>query len=181
MLPQMRDVFSMNPKQLSRICEIIYGGRWQTALAKDCAVSSRTVRWWVSGDRKIPDDMKEKLIVVLKEKLVKIQSVLMAMDFIPSPNLEIPKIFGFQDGSVESLLKDIQKTHKKFQGEKHRLILVDEETIIECQIKDKLIHNGKEIDFEDMISGLPSLYAIRDNGDIILWPNPGKMVELYVD
>lgn len=36
----------MTPSQLSRICTLLYGERWQSALARDLEINDRTVRRW---------------------------------------------------------------------------------------------------------------------------------------
>ena len=39
----------MTPEQLSKICTLLYGRQWQTALANDLNVTDRTVRRWVKA------------------------------------------------------------------------------------------------------------------------------------
>lgn len=39
---------------LRRLCEAIYGRRWQSAFARDLGVNPRTVRRWAAGDAPVP-------------------------------------------------------------------------------------------------------------------------------
>jgi hypothetical protein len=43
----------MTPAELRKIGEALYGKRWQTKFAARIKVDPRTVRRWLSGDRKI--------------------------------------------------------------------------------------------------------------------------------
>jgi hypothetical protein len=43
----------MTPAELRSLGEIMFGPRWQTPLARALPVSSRTVRYWLSGKRAI--------------------------------------------------------------------------------------------------------------------------------
>lgn len=60
---------TMTPKQLTRLCESIYGDGWQSALARDLAVADRTVRRWVAGDFKIPDDIADRLKTIIGSRI----------------------------------------------------------------------------------------------------------------
>ena len=42
----------MTPAELRSIGEKLYGPRWQTKLAEVLPVSTRTIRYWLSGDQK---------------------------------------------------------------------------------------------------------------------------------
>nr|WP_088258638.1 adhesin [Fimbriiglobus ruber] len=43
----------MTPEELRKAGETLFGQKWQTALARVLPVNPRTVRRWLSGDRKI--------------------------------------------------------------------------------------------------------------------------------
>ncbi len=43
----------MTPAELASLGEKLYGPRWQTNLARALPVSTRTVRYWLSGKRQI--------------------------------------------------------------------------------------------------------------------------------
>ena len=45
----------MTSSELERRASILYGGQWQTALARRIRVDARTVRKWKAGERSIPD------------------------------------------------------------------------------------------------------------------------------
>jgi len=59
----------MTPDQLTKLCESIYGDGWQSALARDLAVADRTVRRWVAGDFKIPDEMDSWLKQIIGARI----------------------------------------------------------------------------------------------------------------
>lgn len=43
----------MTPAELRKIGEELFGPRWQSKLARALPVSTRTIRYWLSGKRKI--------------------------------------------------------------------------------------------------------------------------------
>lgn len=43
----------MTPEELEKIGRMLYGAKWQTKLANEIGVTSRTVRNWKSGKSKI--------------------------------------------------------------------------------------------------------------------------------
>jgi hypothetical protein len=51
----------MTPAVLREIGEALYGPRWQTKLAWALPVSTRTVRYWLSGKRKIRPVIAERI------------------------------------------------------------------------------------------------------------------------
>jgi hypothetical protein len=82
--------------------------------------------------------------------------------------------------SVEQVLDDVQRLHRLVaDAEKarlrmlHRLIRVDE----------TMIDNFMKEPADEFIRGAPTLYAVRQNGEIVLWPRAarGVMIELYVE
>jgi hypothetical protein len=52
--------------------EALYGRDWQSAIARDLGVSSRTVRFWAAGERRIPDDHMRAVKALLARREVKI-------------------------------------------------------------------------------------------------------------
>lgn len=44
----------MTPDEMESAAQIIYGMRWQTALARALGVTDRTVRRWYAGEAPIP-------------------------------------------------------------------------------------------------------------------------------
>ncbi|MFO0847813.1 MAG: adhesin [Gemmataceae bacterium] len=52
---------SAAPTELRKIGEHTYGPRWQTKLARALPVSTRTVRYWLSGKRKIRPVIAERV------------------------------------------------------------------------------------------------------------------------
>jgi hypothetical protein len=51
----------MSPDELRKIGEGLYGKRWQTALARTLPVSSRSVRYWLSGKHPIREVIAERI------------------------------------------------------------------------------------------------------------------------
>lgn len=49
------------PELLRRAGEALYGGRWQSPLARDLAVAVRTVQRWAAGDTPIPPGVRTEL------------------------------------------------------------------------------------------------------------------------
>jgi hypothetical protein len=43
----------MTPAELRKIGEALYGPRWQTPLSRALPVSTRTIRYWLTGKRAI--------------------------------------------------------------------------------------------------------------------------------
>jgi len=50
----------MTLDQLERLCVAIYGGEWQSALARDLDKNDRTIRRWVQG-KSVPDGIEDEL------------------------------------------------------------------------------------------------------------------------
>jgi hypothetical protein len=51
----------MMPDELRSIGEQLYGPRWQTPLARALPVSTRTIRYWLAGKRKIRPLVAERI------------------------------------------------------------------------------------------------------------------------
>ncbi len=51
----------MTPSELRSIGERLYGPRWQTPLARALPVTTRTIRYWLSGDREIRPVIAERI------------------------------------------------------------------------------------------------------------------------
>jgi len=103
---------------------------------------------------------------------------------IPSPNLDIklpdPRECWAGGPVIDQALADIQRIHKLVEEAEasnlrplHRLIrvpLAEIEGMVEPRV-------------DDLLNARPVLCAVRDNGDIVLWPKPldGGTVNLYVE
>lgn len=57
----------MNKKDLDHIGRFLYGGGWQTALAKELDVNIRTMRRWVSGETDIPFAVADEIYSLAAE------------------------------------------------------------------------------------------------------------------
>lgn len=51
----------MTPAELRNIGERLYGSRWQTKLARALPVSTRPIRYWLSGERQIRTLVAERI------------------------------------------------------------------------------------------------------------------------
>lgn len=58
----------MTPEELREIGESIYGPRWQAKLARALPVSTRTIRYWLSGKREIRPVIAERIRSLTKEE-----------------------------------------------------------------------------------------------------------------
>lgn len=96
------------------------------------------------------------------------------------PRKDRPAFVSPELPSVAQLKKDIQRIRQLAEEAEnsklrplHRLICVEEAMI-------NRLNNEVEAEF---ITGAPSIYAVRANGDIVLWPRRGKgdPVNLYVE
>lgn len=54
----------MSPPDLARIGRALYGDRWQRDLAKGLRIAERTVRYWIAGERAVPDHYEDLLRAV---------------------------------------------------------------------------------------------------------------------
>lgn len=62
--------------KLRQAGEALYGPRWQTALAKDLGVASRSVRYWAAGKHDPPAGVWGELHTLLKGRRRLIDDVL---------------------------------------------------------------------------------------------------------
>ena len=62
----------MTPALLREAGELLYGDRWQTALADALAVNPRTVRAWYSGRYPILDGVRRDVLGLLRARGVSI-------------------------------------------------------------------------------------------------------------
>lgn len=51
----------MTHTQLEVVCKALWGRSWQTDLAKAVGVNVRTVRAWVAGRSRIPENLRDYL------------------------------------------------------------------------------------------------------------------------
>ncbi|UOO87518.1 hypothetical protein [Neisseria arctica] len=63
-------------ENLTAIGKVLYGERWQTDLADALNINSRRIREMVAGTRKIPPGIVVDILTLLKEKQIKIDSVI---------------------------------------------------------------------------------------------------------
>jgi limonene-1,2-epoxide hydrolase len=58
----------MRPLDLATAGALLYGERWQAAVARDLGVSREAVRLWVVGVHPVPDDALARLRELLVER-----------------------------------------------------------------------------------------------------------------
>lgn len=68
----------MTPDQLSHIATIIYGERWQSALARDLEINIRTVQRWAQGGA--PDWVGKKMREFAEITIFKLEKFLKSTD-----------------------------------------------------------------------------------------------------
>lgn len=71
------DVSDYGRQELETLGKVLYGEQWQSNLSRDLGLSSsRRMREWVAGDRKIPIGIWDEISGLLKEKQLKISELL---------------------------------------------------------------------------------------------------------
>ena len=65
----------MNIELLKTAGQAAFGTQWQTDLSQSLGVSPRAMRYWVSGEREMPN-LNNELVVLLNERKAKIDSVM---------------------------------------------------------------------------------------------------------
>lgn len=66
----------MTPDLLRECGEALYGPLWQSALARDLAVSDRTMRRWAAGEFNIPPTIANELYDLLLIRGKEIEAVM---------------------------------------------------------------------------------------------------------
>lgn len=56
----------MTLAELRCLGEQLYGPRWQTPLARELGVTTRSVRYWLSGERPIREPMAKLIRLLVK-------------------------------------------------------------------------------------------------------------------
>ena len=65
----------MTPSQLEAIGRALYGERWQSPLARDLGVRYRTIRRWMTGERRLPLGLANDLDKLLRARAGQISSL----------------------------------------------------------------------------------------------------------
>jgi hypothetical protein len=65
----------MTPASLAKIGRALYGDRWQSELARALDVEDRTVRYWVSSQRAIPEGVEPTLRVLCLARVAELERV----------------------------------------------------------------------------------------------------------
>ncbi|MFO1080874.1 MAG: hypothetical protein U1E23_09640 [Reyranellaceae bacterium] len=58
----------MTPADLDRVAALLYGPRWQTALAAALGTNERVVRYWIAGERPIPERVRGEVVALLLKR-----------------------------------------------------------------------------------------------------------------
>jgi hypothetical protein len=70
----------MTPSTLNRIGSALYGAFWQSRLADDVGVNSRTMRRWLSGEWPMPDTLKDELRQIILRRRQELLEALEALE-----------------------------------------------------------------------------------------------------
>lgn len=74
------DIKNYGPTELAMIGEMLFGGQWQTDLAKAINISdARRIRAWMAGERKIPAAVWHDIAALLRSKQTTIGAALKSM------------------------------------------------------------------------------------------------------
>ena len=80
----------MNKELLIKTGEAAFGANWQTDLAKSLDVSTRSVRYWLSCERQMPN-LNNELVVLLNERKAKIDNVINELKINQNGDLKMTK------------------------------------------------------------------------------------------
>ncbi len=61
-----------DPAALAAAAKLLYGDQWQSALARDLGVASRTVRRWKAGKSPLPPGVEAELRTRLADRFAEI-------------------------------------------------------------------------------------------------------------
>ncbi|TKI02392.1 hypothetical protein [Martelella alba] len=70
-----------NLDKLMRAAFVVYGKNWQSPISRDLGISDRTIRNFISGKSRTPEDMSNRLLQALEQKKSEIQE---AIDLVNS-------------------------------------------------------------------------------------------------
>jgi hypothetical protein len=90
----------MTPTKLKTYGEFLHGRNWQSALARDLQVSSRTIRNWLSGKHTIPPRIEPELLELAAAHYIKLK----LLNIMPSANIPVEVKF-----RAESMLRTLTK------------------------------------------------------------------------
>lgn len=65
----------ISPDVLARVGKSLYGGQWQTALARDLDISERSVRYFITGERAIHAGIVKDLLELVEESEAELHEV----------------------------------------------------------------------------------------------------------
>ena len=65
---------------LAECAKLLYGDRWQSALAEDLGVSDRTMRRWAAGTSAIPEDVMGEVLYHMKLRADDLNGTIEALD-----------------------------------------------------------------------------------------------------
>jgi hypothetical protein len=65
----------MRAEMLARVGTALYGPKWQTDLAADLGVNDRTMRYWATGQRAIPDRIASELLALVTARGAELAAV----------------------------------------------------------------------------------------------------------
>lgn len=66
----------MTPLQFQRVGEALFGERWQTETSRLLDVTDRTVRYWASGEKPMPERIAGELLSAAEARHAKLEKVI---------------------------------------------------------------------------------------------------------
>lgn len=66
----------MTPAEFERIGRALYGEHWQSPIARDLGVTYRSLRRWMTGERRLPSRLADDLRVLLNARAGQITKLL---------------------------------------------------------------------------------------------------------
>lgn len=156
----------MQKELLIQAGEAVFGSQWQTELSQSLDVSSRTMRYWVSGERQVPK-LENDLIEILNNRItlinqtieqLKKESTMKINEVAFNEFVSETKHIRFTSDEIyfDTVVETLQKALTDFSNKKpstNSNLTIDEVQIIRLdQIKTCLIRLGLEnqVNFKDI-------------------------------
>lgn len=66
----------LTPEMLEKIGHLLYGSQWQADLARALNIKTRSIRYWMEGEKDIPQTLINDLIPLLEQNMYEILEML---------------------------------------------------------------------------------------------------------
>jgi hypothetical protein len=104
----------MNKYDLSSVASTLFGERWNTALAKELGKNSRTIRFWSSGSRPIPPEIKDELRSMIDKKQSTINDAKLRLDLGVAVNPTSEETKHIIDSSTNKAARCIEHDGRRY-------------------------------------------------------------------